>query len=230
MVHVRADCNGYVQLILFEKLFGIDENAPLTVWVQVRHGQHVLVGETLASLSIRSSSHLLEDSRLELIADRLRSAFVLGSERTFESDIAYGLQQISDIAVKALSPGINDPTTALHCIDRLSELLTDLAARPSLAGAWTTSDSRVTLAMDSDTYAEMLEIAFGQIRHYGASDVQVSCHLLDVLMRIEGIAPPHQREPLRRFSQTVTAATLAVNDLPDSRTRIAASSAWLRTS
>jgi uncharacterized membrane protein len=70
-----------------------------------------------------------DDALDDEVERAIGEALVLGPERTLHDDVALGIQQLSDIAVKALSPGINDPTTAMICIDRLSEVLVTLANR-----------------------------------------------------------------------------------------------------
>ena len=117
----------------------------------------------------------------EQLQSTVRSAFFLGMERTLEHDVDLGIRQLSDIALKGLSPGINDPTTAIICIDRLAELL-DLALKMA-PGTYVIrdDDEQVRVLVDLVGFEVYLGVAFDQVRHYGAGDVTVTLHLLETL-------------------------------------------------
>lgn len=132
-------------------------------------------------------------ARMEL--DRaLRTTLEFGLERTLERDVLLGFQQMADIALKALSPAINDPTTAMICIDHLGESLIqvdELACRELLVRNGAGIDRVVATQVPFTTYAR---VAFAQIRHYGASDMVVMAHLLKVMETIcARVQPSSQR-------------------------------------
>ena len=137
---VRAEESGYLQTINVDGLFELAEQRDLTILATPRIGAFVLSGAMLASVW---PADALDDG----IARSVRKDLVLGPERTLRSDVGLGLQQLSDIAVKALSPGINDPTTAIICIDRLSEGIALLASRdrPDEARCGPNGEARVVV-------------------------------------------------------------------------------------
>jgi uncharacterized membrane protein len=102
---------------------------------------------------------------------------------------------VSDIGIKALSPGINDPTTAYRCIDRLSEILLELGTR-SPPSPWRTEEGRVHYLARHPTFERAVGIAFDQVRHFGASNPGVARKLLEVLSQLAGLVPPARRPVL----------------------------------
>ena len=182
---VLATESGYLQSLYAGALWRIDlaeGRAPLTVRMEVRVGEFVIAGMVLASVWPAAD---VDDT----IGDVVRSAFVLGPERTHEQDVEYGLVALSDIAVKALSPGINDPTTALQCIDRLTALVAELGRRRGPHRARTGGDGRVLLLARDTSYERALGISFDQVRHFGADNPVVASGLFAAFGKLAAVAP-----------------------------------------
>ncbi|MGH3981109.1 MAG: DUF2254 domain-containing protein [Pseudonocardiaceae bacterium] len=106
----------------------------------------------------------------------------LDSERTMEQDLAFGFRQLVDIAEKALSPSVNDPTTACQTIDALHDLLRRLATRPPPTGYHSDGDGQIRLVVPQYDFADLLAVAVAEIWHYGHSSTQVP-ERLAVLLR-----------------------------------------------
>ena len=105
----------------------------------------------------------------------------IGFERTAEQDAAFGVRQLADIAVKALSPAINDPYTAIQAVEHLGAVLGSLAGRP-LGSQWLHDGSGVLrVVMPGRALGYYLDMAIGQIRRYGSSEPRVDRALLRVL-------------------------------------------------
>ncbi len=100
----------------------------------------------------------------------LQSSVALGSERVMRQDAAFGFRQLVDIANRALSPGINDPTTAIVCIDRIAEALVCLGQRGQPCEVRTGKDGAVRLVLRGPAFDRLVDVAYRQIRHYGAGD------------------------------------------------------------
>lgn len=161
---------------------GEPSGEPLVVRMEMRVGDFAFPGKLLASVWPAARA----DARL---ADAIRAAFVLGPERTPEQDVELGLVTLSDIAVKALSPGINDPTTAMRSIDRLMELVAELGRRERPDEARTDGSGRVVLLARDTSYERALDVAFDQVRHYGADNPVIAARLLEVLGELATVAP-----------------------------------------
>jgi uncharacterized membrane protein len=201
---VAAPASGYLHYISADALFGIRTDEPLTIRVDRIVGDFVFAGEALASVWPAASA----DDR----ADAIRRGFALGMERTLEQDVELPVRQLADIAVKALSPGVNDPTTAVACVDRLAELLLRLARRGAPAIAHGRPGSRVRLIVRAPSFARLVETAFAQIRHFGVSDAVVARHLMDTLGRLNELVPPGCRPPLAAHGERLLAASLQTAD------------------
>jgi uncharacterized membrane protein len=124
------------------------------------------------------------DKATELLVTELHNQFDIGTERTMFEDLLFGIRQLVDIALKALSPGINDPTTAMNCLDYLTNILVHAARRPHQHMYQCDDEGTVRLLVHNVTFAAMVELAFHQIRHYGAGDALVVVRMLDALHEI----------------------------------------------
>ena len=141
-------------------------------------------------------------------AARLRSMVVLGVERTIEQDPAFAIRVMVDIAIRALSPAVNDPTTAVQVLDHLGETLRLLGATgrpaPDSDGANVASPGLVVRARSWD---DVVELAFTEIRQYGGSSVQVVRRLRAVLEDLRAQVKPEYHtavdDELRRLDATV---------------------------
>jgi uncharacterized membrane protein len=132
----------------------------------------------------------------EAAMDDVRGAVGLGAERTFEQDAAFGIRQLVDIALRALSPGVNDPSTAVQALDRIHDLLRRLARRyfPSRVRA---VDGVVRLSIERPDWDDHVRLALEEIRLTGAGQVQVDRRLRTLLDDLISIAPDHRLAVLR---------------------------------
>jgi len=114
----------------------------------------------------------------------LLEAFAIDRERSLHQDILFGIRQLVDIALKALSPGINDPTTAEHCLSHLGDVVAQLADR-RFPDPWRRAPaSDAILLLTRPDFPAIVEAAFGQIRREAADDVHVTRYLLGVLAQL----------------------------------------------
>ena len=111
-------------------------------------------------------------------------AIQLRSERTFEQDPKYPIRLLVDIAIKALSPAINDPTTAVQAIDQIEDLLRRLARDDLDIGLVGDSNGVLRLIVPMPTWEDYLVLAFDEIRQYGAPSLQVVRRLRAALVGI----------------------------------------------
>lgn len=130
--------------------------------------------------------------------ERLRAGIVLSEERTADQDIGFGLRQLVDIAGKALSPGVNDPTTAIQVIDQLHDLLRRLAARPLPPLRRTTSDGRLAVLVPTPDFETYLVLAVEEIAHYGSDSARLQNRLRGMLRDLHSAALPAHRGAIAR--------------------------------
>jgi uncharacterized membrane protein len=137
------------------------------------------VGDTLVENTLLLQVHGAKGKTTE---KHLRQAIHLGLERTSEQDPKYPIRLLVDIAIKALSPAINDPTTAVQAIDQIEDLLRRLGRRELDAGYARDSNGILRLVFPMPTWGDYLTLAFDEIRQYGAGSIQVSRRLRSALV------------------------------------------------
>ncbi len=128
--------------------------------------------------------------------DRLHSALTLGRERTMQQDLAFGLRQLVDIGARALSPGTNDPTTAVQAIDQLHDLMRRLIRRPFPPALRRDSEGESRLLRPTPSWDQYVALAFDELRLYGAAHIQVTRRLAIALHDLISIAPGDRGRPL----------------------------------
>jgi uncharacterized membrane protein len=149
----------------------------------------------------------------------LRQAVALGPERTLTQDPTFVFRIIVDIAAKALSPGINDPTTAVLAIDQLHHLLREAGSRRLDTGQIRDADNRLRLLYRTPDWEDFVSLAVTKIRHYGGASIQVARRLRAMLENlIQSL--PEQRGRLLRQELTLLQRKVerTFND-PEDRTR-----------
>lgn len=122
----------------------------------------------------------------------------LAAERTLEEDVGFGIRQLVDVAERALSPGTNDPSTAIQALDQLHDLLRRLCVRrfpsPQRAGR----DGVTRLIVPRPDFEDYLGLALNEIRRAGATSLQVARRLRVLLDDLEAVAPPARRRAIAR--------------------------------
>jgi uncharacterized membrane protein len=131
----------------------------------------------------------------------LRSAVQLGDERTFEQDPKYAIRLLVDIAIKALSPAINDPTTAVQALDQIEDLVIRLGRRQLNIGTFLDEHGKVRLVVGFPAWEDFLRLAFDEIRFYGATSVQVMRRMNALLSDLQVVLPEERRPALRQWHE-----------------------------
>jgi uncharacterized membrane protein len=129
-----------------------------------------------------------------------------GRERTLQQDLGFGIRQLVDIAVRALSPGTNDPTTAVQAIDQIHDLMRRLAGRPFPPDVHRDDDGVPRLLVNEPTWGDYVDLAFGELMIYGAGHSQVVERLRGVLSDLASVAPAARSEPVRELLREVASS------------------------
>jgi uncharacterized membrane protein len=124
-----------------------------------------------------------------LTVDEVLPHVGIGPERTLYQDTAFGFRQLVDIAEKALSPAINDPTTAVQCIDRLHDLLRRLVVLPIRPALLTDDAGELRLLIPRPTWDDFVHLAFDEIRHFGIRSMQIPRRLRAAIEDLKSVAP-----------------------------------------
>ena len=144
------------------------------VRIDARPGDFVRKGTALASVVWATVPN-------ERFNDSLRRAFIIGPDRSGTQDVGFFINQLVELGVRALSPGINDPTTARACIDRLEEALCQLTDRVLPSPYRHDDGGALRVVARPVTLAPMFDLAFTELSRYGYSSVSVSCRLLQAI-------------------------------------------------
>jgi uncharacterized membrane protein len=199
---VVASVGGYIQSINLDGLRQVATDNDLVVRIVGRVGDFVPEN---GSLVVAFPYGRVSDA----VADDLSNAFSFGQERTPDHDIEFSLRRIVEIAQRALSPGVNDPTTALYCLDRLGEVLGILAGRHFPSGQIRDQDMRLRVVFDPVTFADLAASAFAAIARYGIADSDLVVRLLDVMERCSRAAAKSDRQTIMRMHDGIRIASAA---------------------
>ncbi len=216
---VVSPCHGYLQALDHAALARVAAEADVVVRLERRAGHYLLQGSRL--MSVWPAGYL--DGPLEA---RLQACVVFGPQRTATQDVEFALDQLVEIAARALSPGINDPFTAITCVDRLSSALARLAALGRPAGWHRDADGVPRVHDHSPGFANALDAAFNPIRQYAKDSAPVAIRLMEALAELSGVClEPDDRAALRRHADKLLRNAAArfgdAGDLADLRTRYA---------
>jgi uncharacterized membrane protein len=153
---------------------------------------------------------------------RLRGAVELGEQRTFQQDPKYAIRLLVDIAIKALSPAINDPTTATQALDQIGDLLVRLGLRCIEIGDVRDEAGRLRVVVPFPTWEDFLRLAFDEIRYYGGNSFQVMRRMRALVSDLIAVLP-EQRHPALKHWQGRLRGTVArffqdANDALDAST------------
>jgi uncharacterized membrane protein len=209
--------SGVIQVVDHDALLAQAVEAGVTLDVAVRAGHFVL--RHGAHVRVRGGS-LDEEGQ-----DTVREAFVIGPERSPAQDIEFGIRQLVEIGLRALSPGINDPFTAIATLDRLGEALEAAIARGELAGVLRDGDGWPRVVLSRSDPAGMIGAAFDPLRQAGRTNPAVLIRMADIIAELARAARGRRwkdalADQLRKIGQTAQAADLVPADLSAVQVRI----------
>ncbi|HET9846532.1 MAG TPA: DUF2254 domain-containing protein [Nitrospira sp.] len=174
--------SGYIQAIDGHRLVDLAQRHDVTIAMACRPGDFVSREQPVA---YAFPPERVDDD----LEATLNETFVLGDERTAVQDVGFPVHQLTEIAVRALSPGTNDPSTALACIDRLGAAYIRLAGRCTPSAYRYDQEGRLRLIAYPVELPQLIDDSFGQIRQYGRTSSAVTIRLLDAIQCIA----PHLR-------------------------------------
>ena len=193
---ITAARSGYVQSVDGDALMDLATEHNLVVQIAVAPGAFVTPVDSL--MTVTSHDRVNED-----LAAALADVIVIGDERTPGQDLAFSIRRIVEIAQRALSPGINDPTTALYCIDRLGEALASVAEREIPSAERFDDEGRPRVLAAKVSLEEISCAAFAAVARYGSTDPDVVAGLATALSRVIGAARPDGRKKLSQLREAI---------------------------
>ncbi|NND91210.1 MAG: DUF2254 domain-containing protein [Granulosicoccus sp.] len=174
---VPAGCIGYVQTIDLERLASIAEEENLLIRVHYRPGDFTSTHDCLLSVWTSTLEQFPEQS--------LRECFATGQERTVHQNVLFLVEQLGEVIARALSPGINDPFTAISCMNwfrtALMEYLARAAERGSQHGEQDVAEEYSRVQLTPITLSRLCQVMFDQTRQYVSADRNVTLHVMALL-------------------------------------------------
>lgn len=207
---ISLDRAGYIQVVDYGGLVSIAGREGVLLEVNVRAGHFIL----------RNGEHVVFHGKRPLnreAVEAVRGAFLVDGERTPAQDLEYGLRQLVEIALRALSPGINDPYTAVAVIDRLGAALEEILQRSLQPTVWRDKDGEVRVIAQRSDVQGLTDAAFDAIRQAAGELPTVLIRMADVLGQL---APVLRSAPMReavvghlaKLAETAKEAPLAPSD------------------
>jgi len=198
--------SGYLQFVDIGHLVDVAREAGGRLRLLVAPGAWVQAGVPCAAFM---PPNTVGDVDPDGLADEIEEAFGIGHERSMAEDAAFGIQQLVDVAIKALSPSVNDPTTAMNCIDRLVQVLVAAGSEPDPPRVFADADREPRLEIPFPGFDELVDLSFAQVRHYGGTTPAVVVHLARALSQLCAL-PPVRREAVTRQARLLAEAAAGI--------------------
>ena len=193
---VPAHQSGYIQSVNNAAILRLARDKKTIVWMEHGIGEFVVQNTKLVSLA-------LEDPPDQETIAALQATFSISSHRTVDQDAAFGIRQIVDVALKALSPGIIDTTTAVMCVDYLASILARIAPR-QIPSSRRYEEGELRVIAKGPSFESLLGESFDQIRRIAKGDVAILSRMLDAFQTLASLtANPHRRRALREQVQWI---------------------------
>jgi uncharacterized membrane protein len=203
MVSILAEESGYLEHLNRDRLVQFAERKSLLIESCLRPGDFVMRGSEV--FKVKGAEPLNRKDQKELL-----EAIKLDCRRTPTQDVRFGVRQLTEIAARALSPGINDPYTALTCADWLADCLGELGHKHHLHLCRSGPDGEPRLLEWTVSFEEITNLSFDVFRIYGAESTIVMIHLLDLLRRLGlNVQGEYRRAVLRQHLEAAAQVALS---------------------
>jgi uncharacterized membrane protein len=200
---VRVSQTGYIQYIDPYYMLTLAQEKDLVIRLLRKPG-HLVWREARVAL-VWPAARVDEE-----LDQQIRKAFRIGNGRTPTQDVAYAVNQLVEMAVRAMSPAINDPFTAMTCLDHIGEGLALFIQQGEKSPYYYDRDNRLRLILEPVTFPELLDGAFDMLRHASCDNASVLLHMLDVIGAVgQQAGSPEARQELRRHVSLIQAESQA---------------------
>jgi uncharacterized membrane protein len=213
---VLAATSGYLQYVGYAKLTKIAKLLDATIRLDFRPGHFIVAGDPIAKVFPQGAAQQVERA--------MGKAHITGPHRTLMQDPLFAIDQLVEIAIRALSPAVNDTFTALTCLDWLSAGLSQISQRELSVNVFRDDEGRIRLVGAGWTYEHIVNRAYDKIRQAAAGMPAVLIRLLDNIsvVAISTVSTAQREVLMRQAAMVMKSADESVrddNDLIDVRTR-----------
>lgn len=214
---VKSHQDGYLQVIDYDRLLELAHEHDLFIKILTRPGGFVVKQQPLAKVHARKQTD-------EKLLHHIRGSIIIGGQRTPLQDVEFAIRQMVEVAARALSPGINDPFTAITCIDNLTATLAHLTRAHFPEKYRCDDDGAPRVEVHPLNFAGLIDASFNQIRQYGERSPSVLIRLMESLDTLMNFArSDEQKDAIQRHAamvlETGESGITVKNDLNDLKTR-----------
>jgi uncharacterized membrane protein len=218
---VAARRTGYIEGVDRNAVAALAKKRGIVVRMERAIGEFVIEGAPLASVSG-------PDGFDEEAAAELNDFYEISRHRTLQQDAAFGIRQIVDVALRALSPGINDTTTAVMCLDYLEAILVRLTGRPMPPPHYI-EEGEVRLIGRGPSFEALLDESLDQIRQNAGGNMAIQLRMLTALENLaEHTDRPARRAALREKARSIAELAERTIEAPNDRVIVATRAALVR--
>ncbi len=224
-IPIQSQKSGYIQYINSESLLKVVTRYDALLELNYRTGSHLVEG---IEIGVLYSNSKYEEENLKKILDQ----FVIGKIKMSQHDLEYSIHQMVEIAVRALSPGVNDPYTAIACIDNLSATMSWLAQARFPSKYHYDDEKKLRMIADTLDFEGMLDSAFNQIRQFSGGSTAVIIRLMEALIIIQGFVKNerHQKAVLKHAQMVLNIGKQTINEEEDMKDLMKRSEKFARSS
>ena len=208
---VVAERSGYFQAFDHLRIIDVTEALDAVVVLDHRVGQFVVSGQPLA--------RVVPAGAADSVRRALHEAAEIGDSRTIEQDIEFALNQVVEIALRALSPAVNDTFTGRTCVDWLGDALSRIGARPDPTGGLCGDDGTVRLVEPPLRFERLLRNCFDAVRQSAATNPAITLRMFDSLVLLVRTVDSSNVDAVQRYAEVLresaTASVMAGQDAAD---------------
>lgn len=225
---IGVGCCGYLQVVRYRALLVLARKHDALIEVRVRAGHYLLAGGDHVRVH---SDEPLPDG----VDEEIRRGFIVGTQRTPAQDPEYGIRQLVEIGLRALSPGINDPHTAISVVDRLGAVLEEVFLRALQLRTILDEEGRLRVLADRTDAQGLVDAAFNSLRRAAIDHPEILIAIADTLAKLaRGVRGEEERaallHQLHKLAETADLARLGPSDRHVVAERIAGARAAYRES
>ncbi|WP_018950664.1 DUF2254 domain-containing protein [Thioalkalivibrio sp. ALMg11] len=194
---IPASADGYIQFIDTDALIELAMQKDVVIRLERVPGDYVVSGGPLILV-------WPGERATDVPADQVNNTFALGNQRTSGQDIEFAVTQLVEVALRALSSGVNDPFTAITCVDHLASALSRLATRDMPSPYRFDSTDQLRVIAPGSTFVDVTDAAFNQIRQMSRSNTAVTVRLLETIAEVARfVQRPEDRAALLRHAEMI---------------------------
>ncbi len=201
---LHPEQSGYIQVIYDIELTKLADEYDIIVRAEKMIGDYVTENTIVFKFwQLNEEAEKFTEEKLEEIKDKIRDNLVISNERSKKNDIEFGLLKLTEVALRAISPGINDPNTAIFCINQLGWVLSRIAVANLENTYYYNEKNELCFILEDISFWDLLYKTFYQLTHYGKQDVSVAGSIIDALIIIAEGSPQEIKEQVWKFSHYV---------------------------